>query len=206
MNGLEADRAEYQPQRSDIPAQNEIPMSESINPKPYTILAFCFTPRDKADEVLRELKAAKTLENNHVVATAVVEVDEHGKAHVQQHGRGGVGAATGIMAGEALALLGGPAGLLVWAVAGGAIGGAVGHFVDRAFTKEDLAKLKDQMPPNSSAILTMAQDADTDRITAALQPYQAAVVTLVLGEEAAGAVNQSVVTDAPDAGPAEKPA
>ena len=178
---------------------------------PYTILAFCFAQRARADEVMQELKAAKTLEENHVVAAAVVEVDEHGKVHVHQHGRGGVGAAAGIMAGEALALLGGPAGLLVWAVAGGAIGGAVGHFVDRAFTKEDLAKLKDQMPPNSSAILTMAKDAETDRITAALQIYQAAVVTLVLGEEATGAVDQSVAADisaadAPDAGPAAKPA
>ncbi len=162
---------------------------------PYTILAFCFADRARADEVLKELKAAKTFEENHVVAAAVVEVDEHGKAHVQQHGRGGVGVAAGIMAGEALALIGGPAGLLVWAVAGGAIGGAVGHFVDQAFSKEDLAKLKDQMPPNSSAILTMAKDAETERIIAALQSYQATVVTLTLGTEAAGAVDQSVAAD-----------
>jgi len=177
---------------------------QANNPNPYTILAFCFAERARADEVMKELKAAKTLENNHVVATAVVVVDEHGKAHVHQHGRGGVGAATGIMAGEALALLGGPAGLLVWAVAGGAIGGAVGHFVDRAFTKEDLAKLKDQMPPNSSAILTMAKDTETSGITTALQPYQAIVVTLALGDEATDAVDQAVVADAPDASAAEK--
>ena len=105
--------------------------------------------------------------------------------------RGGVGLAVGIMAGEALALLGGPVGLIAFAVAGGAIGGAAGHFVDQAFSKEDLAKLKDQMPPNSSAILTMAKAAETDQIIAALQPYQAAVVTLVLGDEAAGAIDQA---------------
>jgi uncharacterized membrane protein len=193
------------PQRFTMTQQNEALMNQSTNnPNPYTVLAFCFSDKSRADEVMKELKAAKVFEANQVVATAVVEVDKHGKAQVHQHGRGGVGAATGIMAGEALALLGGPAGLLVWAVAGGAIGGAVGHFVDRAFTKDDLAQLKDQMPPNSSAILTMAKDADTDRITAALQPYQAAVVTLVLGEEAAGAVDQSVAGDAPEAGPAEK--
>jgi uncharacterized membrane protein len=181
-------------------------MSQQTKPNPYTILAFCFAERARADEVMKELKAAKTLEDNHVVATAVVEVDEHGKAQVHQHGRGGVGVAAGIMAGEALALLGGPAGLLVWAVAGGAIGGAVGHFVDRAFTKEDLAKLKNQMPPNSSAILTMAKDVQTDQITAALQNYHPAVVTLVLGEEATSAVDQSVVAEAQDSGPAEKSA
>jgi uncharacterized membrane protein len=178
-------------------------MSDQAKSNPYTILAFCFGQQTRAAEVMKELKAAQILEEQHVVATAVVEVDEHGKAQVHQHGRGGVGAAAGIMAGEALALLGGPAGLLVWAVAGGAIGGAVGHFVDRAFTKDDLAKLKDQMPPNSSAILTMAKGADTDRITAALQPYQAAVVTLVLGEEAAGAVDQSVAADVSAADAAE---
>jgi uncharacterized membrane protein len=181
-------------------------MSEQVKSNPYTILAFCFTYQSRADEVMKELKAAKTFEANQVVAAAVVEVDQHGKAKVHQHGRGGVGAAVGIMAGEALALLGGPAGLLAWAAVGGAIGGAAGHFVDRAFGKNDLAKLKEQMPPDSSAILTMAKEAQTDQLTAALQPYQAAVVTLALGEEAAGAVDQSVAADAPDAGLAEKSA
>ena len=109
------------------------------------------------------------------------------------------------MAGEALALIGGPAGLLVWAAAGGALGGAVGHFVDQAFSKEELAKLKNQMPSNSSAILTMAKAAETERITAALQSYQAAVVTLVLGAEAAGAVDQSLAVGAQGSGTAEKP-
>jgi uncharacterized membrane protein len=172
-------------------------MSQQTNDSnPYTVLAFCFADRDRAGEVMKELKAANTFEKQGVVATALVEVDEHGKAHVHQHGRGGVGAAAGIMAGEALALLGGPAGLLVWAVAGGAIGGAVGHFVDQAFSKEELARLKNQMPPNSSAILTMAKDAETEGITAALQKYQVAVVTLILGVEATGAVDQSVAADA----------
>jgi len=164
---------------------------QAHNSTPYTLLAFCFPDRSRAGEVLKELNAAKTLEADHVVASALVEVDEHGKTHVHQHGRGGVGAATGIVAGEALALLGGPIGLIALAVAGGVIGGAAGHFVDQAFSKEDLAKLKAQMPPNSSAILTMAKEAETDKLTAALQPYQAAVVTLVLGDEAAGAIDQA---------------
>lgn len=177
---------------------------QASNSSPYTILAFCFADQTRAGEIMKELKAGKTLEEHRVVAAAVVEVDEYGKAHIQQHGRGGVGAAVGIMAGEALALIGGPAGLLVWAVAGGAVGGAAGHFVDRAFSKEDLAKLKDRMSPRSSAILTMAKEAETEGLTAALQHYQAIVVTLALGAEAAGAVDQSAAADAPDSGTAEK--
>jgi uncharacterized membrane protein len=173
-------------------------------PHPYTILAFCFPDQASAGDVMKELKAGKVLEAQHVVAAAVVEVDKYGKAQIHQHGRGGVGAAAGIMAGEALALIGGPAGLLVWAVAGGAIGGAAGHFVDRAFSKADLAQLKDRMSPQSSAILTMAQDVETAGLTAALQPYQAIVVTLVLGEEATGAVAQTMAADVPASSAAEK--
>jgi len=170
-------------------------MTKPENETPiYTLLAFCFPARSTAGEVLKELKAAKKLEEYHVVAEAVVEVDEHGKSHVHQHGRGGVGATAGIMAGEALALLGGPVGLLAMAVAGGAIGGAVGHFVDQAFAKEDLAKLQDQLPPNSSALLTMAKEAETAKITAALENYKAAVVTLALGEEASSVVAQAITS------------
>ena len=91
----------------------------------YTVLAFCFADRARAGEVLKELKATRKLEEYHLVAEAVVEVDDKGKSHVHQHGRGGVGAAVGIMAGEALALIGGPVGLLAFAAAGGIIGGAV---------------------------------------------------------------------------------
>jgi uncharacterized membrane protein len=176
---------------------------QANNPKLYTVLAFCFAEQARADEVMKELKAGKILDAHHVVASAVVEVDKYGKAHVHQHGRGGVGAATGIMAGEALALIGGPAGLLVWAVAGGAIGGAAGHFVDRAFTKADLAQLKDRMSPQTSAILTMAKATETDGIIAALQPYQAIVVILALGEEATGAVDQAMAVDTPESGSME---
>ena len=154
----------------------------------YTVLAFCFTDRPTAAEVLKELKAAKKLEEFHSVAEAVVEVDDKGKSHVHQHGRGGVGAAVGIMAGEALALLGGPVGLLAFAVVGGAVGGAAGHFVDQAFSKDDLARLRDQLSPNSSALLTMAKEADTESIKTGMTGYPATVVTLALGAEASQAV------------------
>ena len=62
------------------------------------------------------------------------------------------------------------------------------------------------MSPNSSAILTMAKDAQTASLIAALQAYQAVVVTLVLGEEASGAVDQSAAAETQAADSAEKPA
>ncbi len=160
----------------------------------YTVLAFCFADRHTAGDVLKELKEAKKLEEYHIVATAVVEIDDKGKSHVHQQGRGGVGTAAGIVAGETLALIGGPAGLLVWAVAGGAIGGTIGHFLDRAFSKEEVEKLREQLPPNSSALLTMAKEAETEKITAGLKDYKAAVMTLALGTDAAQAVDAHEAT------------
>ncbi len=158
----------------------------------YTVLAFCFPNRSTAGEVLKELKAAGKLDEYHIVAEAVVEVDDKGKRHVHQQGRGGVGAAVGIMAGEALALLGGPVGLLAFAAVGGVIGGAAGHFVDQAFSKEELEKLRAELPPNSSALLTMAKEAETERIKKGMTGYPATVVTLALGAEA----SQAVATEA----------
>ena len=164
-------------------------MTQQDNDSPvYTVLAFCFTNRATAGEVLKEFKAARKLEEFNIVAEAVVEVDDKGKSHVHQHGRGGVGAAVGIMAGEALALLGGPVGLLAFAAVGGIAGGAAGNFVDQAFSKGDLARLKDQLSPNSSALLTMAKEAETERIKTGMTGYPATVVTLALGEEASQAV------------------
>ena len=163
--------------------------------RPYSILAFCFADRSKAGEVMKELKAAKTLEEHHVVAEAVVEVDEHGKAHVinvaavvwawpRHHGRRSAGTPrrAGRLAGD---------GRSRWRDRrrGRSLCGS-------RFSKEELAKLKEQMPPNSSAILTMAKESETEKIAAAMQHYQAAVVTLVLGDEATGALDQAVADSA----------
>ena len=85
-----------------------------------------------------------------------------------------------------LALLGGPAGLLVWAVAGGAIGGVIGKHMGRAIPAEDLKKLAEQMKPNTSAILAMVEDKEAQALIGDLQGYKAQVVTLTVGDETSG--------------------
>ena len=178
----------------------------------YNIIAFVFADKDTALQVSKELKASAKPAGYKIVANAVVEVDDKGKPHVHEAGHGrwgaGIGAVTGV---GMLALLGGPAGLLVWAVAGGAIGGVIGKHMGRAIPADDLRKLAAQMQPNTSAILAMVEDKEAEALIGDLQGYKAQVVTLTVGDETSGEIAQAVAVDveapaAAAAAPADKAA
>ncbi|HXZ03501.1 MAG TPA: hypothetical protein VEH81_01640, partial [Ktedonobacteraceae bacterium] len=89
----------------------------------YDILVFSFTDTHTADEVVNEMKASQKLGAYKVVAEAVVIREADGSVHVHEPGEGGKGAAIGAVVGGAIGLLGGPAGVLWLAAAGGALGG-----------------------------------------------------------------------------------
>ena len=107
----------------------------------YDILVFGFTDTQTADEVVNELKAQQKLGGYKVVAEAVVIHDADGSVHIHEPGKGKKGAAIGVVAGGAIALLGGPVGVLALAVSGGVIGGVAGHFAGREIPKADLEKI-----------------------------------------------------------------
>jgi uncharacterized membrane protein len=92
-------------------------------------------------------------------------------------------------------LIGGPAGLLAWAVAGGVIGGFAGHFSGRVIPKEDLNKLEAQMKPNTSAILVVIEDAGSEALLNSMKGYNAQVVTMTVGSEVSGEIAQAVAVD-----------
>ncbi len=175
----------------------------------YNIVAFVFADPKKAKQVHDELKAAKgeaKEQGYKIVANAVVEVDDKGKAHIHEGGHGGWGAVGGMAVGGALSLFGGPIGLLAWVVAGGVIGGFAGKIGGRAVPKEDLEKLSAQMQPNTSAILVIIEDKGAEQMINRMSPYQAQVVTLTVGDETSGEIAQAVAVEvegpAPEAAPA----
>ena len=61
----------------------------------YNIIAFIFADRKTAKQVSGELKSSAWIQNYKVIADAVVEMDEKGKAHIHQDGHGGIGATGG---------------------------------------------------------------------------------------------------------------
>src|SRR2546423_14970196 len=95
--------------------------------KVFTILGFVFAGEKRADEVASEVKwdtrAAADEMGMKIISRAVVAVDARGKTHVHETAHGTKGAAIGAVAGGLLSLIGGPAGLLVWARGRGVLGG-----------------------------------------------------------------------------------
>jgi uncharacterized membrane protein len=154
----------------------------------HKIVAFIFGDRQRAAAVNEELQAQGVYEAQSVIASTVVEVDDKGKTHVHEHGRGAKGTIVGMAVGGVLGLVGGPAGGLLLAVAGAAIGGMAGKLGGRAIPTEDMGQLEAQLQPNSSAVLILVENAQVEPLTAALASYGAQVVTLSISEEISGEI------------------
>jgi uncharacterized membrane protein len=170
-------------------------MSKQDKSAVYNIIAFIFADREKAQTVSNELKHTAKDVGDKIVANAVVEVDEKGKAHIHEAGHGGRGAVGGVIVGGLLGLIGGPVGLLAWAVAGGVIGGFAGKIGGRAIPKKDLEELSAQMKPNTSAILAIVEDKQSESLIDDMKGYKAQVVTLTVGDEVSGEIAQAVAAD-----------
>jgi len=164
----------------------------------YNIVAFCFDGQDTAKETLADAKDAGALEGYDIVVQAIVEQDENGKVHIHEPGRGGVGTTVGAVAGGILGLIGGPAGLLAWTVGGAVIGGVAGKYLGRPIAKGDLKEIGEALAPDSSAVLLLLEDTDTEAAVDSMSGYNAQVVTLTVGDELSGEIAQfaaGAVTD-----------
>jgi uncharacterized membrane protein len=161
----------------------------------YNILVFSFLDTHTADEVVNELKASQKLGGYKVVAEAVVIREADGSVHVHEPGEGGKGATIGAVVGGAIGLLGGPAGVLWLAAAGGALGGVAGHFAGRSIPADDLKKIGEQLQPNSSAFLALVENTDAEAVVNSMSGINANVVTITLGDELSGTIAQAIEAD-----------
>jgi uncharacterized membrane protein len=158
----------------------------------YNILVFSFTDTQTAGEVVDELKDSQKLGGYKVVAEAVVVRKADGSVHVHEPGKGGRGTAIGAVTGGVLGLLGGPAGVLLLAAAGGTLGGIAGHFAGRSIPVDDLKQIGEQLQPNSSAFLALVENTDAEAVINSMAGYKANVVIVTLGDELSGTITQAV--------------
>ncbi len=170
-------------------------MAKDSSNSVYHILVFSFEGEKSADVAADLLKDRQKEEQYKVVSWATVRVDDKGKVHTHEPGHGGIGLATGAVAGGLLGLIGGPAGLLLWALGGAILGGSVGHFVGRAIPQEDLKELGLRLKPNSSAILALVEDKDAEGLINEMKGQNAQVLTMTFGDQASGIIQQAVVAD-----------
>ena len=164
----------------------------------YNILAFTFVGQKGAENALKQIKSSGALDGYKIAAQAVVEQDAKGKVHVHEPGRGGLGTTIGLIGGGLLGLVGGPAGLLVWAAAGGVVGGVTGKYMGRPIAKGDLQEIGDALNPNSSALLMLLEDKESEGVIKGMQGYSANVVTLTVGDELSGQIASYVAGAATD--------
>ena len=167
-------------------------MSDTPHNSAYDILAFIFDDKDRALEVSEEIKDDAETGDYKIIANAVVEVDANGKPHVHEAGHGGRGTGIGVAAGGLLGLIGGPVGLLFWAAAGGVVGCLIGKHSGQAIPPDDLKELAAEMKPNTSAILAMVEDTESEALIGDMKGYTTNVVTLTVGDEASGEIAQAV--------------
>jgi uncharacterized membrane protein len=154
----------------------------------YNILAFNFDGQDTAKETVKQIRSSGALEGYKIAAEAIVEQDENGKVSIHEPGKGGVGAAVGALGGGLLGLIGGPSGLLAWAVGGAVVGGVAGKYLGRPISKGDLKEIGEAMQPDSSAFMLLLEDKDSEDVIKSMSGYSANVVTLTVGDELSGQI------------------
>ncbi len=164
----------------------------------YNILAFRFSGQKGASDAMKQIKSSGALDGYKISAECIVEQDAKGKVHMHETGRGGVGTAVGAGGGALLGLIGGPAGLLAWTVAGGVIGGVAGHYLGRAISKGDVKEIGEALSPDSSALLVLLEDKESEKVVKSMAGYSANVVTLTVGDELSGQIASYVAGAASD--------
>ena len=155
----------------------------------YHIVLFSFAGAKRAGDVLKDINAAHTLDDPKIVAEAWVERDPRGNVHVHEAGHGALGGTAGAVAGGLFGLLGGPLAVPLLAIAGGVLGGVTGHLAGRAIPTEDLARLGDALPPDSSGLVVLAEDTAAEKAIDKMKGYQANVITVVVGDELSGEID-----------------
>ena len=157
-------------------------MSETT---PVELIVAAFQDEKGADEALKALKQAK---KEHVIAiqdAAVLRMDEKGKVHIKEvHDvGGGKGAVAGGLLGAGIALLTGPAGIILAGATGALVGGLAAKNLDFGLDNKRLKKLGESLKPGTSAIVAIIEHVWVDQLEAELAEAGADVLTEALSED-----------------------
>jgi uncharacterized membrane protein len=161
----------------------------------YSILLFAFQGSRTAGGLVDDVVSSQRRAGLKIITQAVVERELDGNVKIHEPGRGGVGATAGAVAGGLLALLGGPVGVLTMVVAGGAIGGVAGHFAGRVLPADDLRRIGQSLPVNSSGFIVITEDTEAEKAIDAMKQFTADVVVITAGSELSGVIGQAIAAD-----------
>ena len=148
------------------------------------VLVAVFNEEATAGEALKEMEKAKVNEEIYFEDASVIKKDPDGKIHVRETDdtSAGKGAGIGAVIGGVLGLIGGPAGVVLAAGTGAAIGGLMAKG-DAGFRDESLEEVGENMEPGRSALVAITSQAFLDPTRDYLAKFDASVTSHELGED-----------------------
>jgi uncharacterized membrane protein len=153
---------------------------------PVQVVVAAFQEENDADEVLRELKAAKWAGLIGIQNAAVIRRDQKNKLHIKEmkDWGGGKGAAFGGALGAIVGVLAGPGALAVGA-AGALIGGLAAKLRDSGFSDVRLKTVGESLKPGTSAIVAVIEHKWVAELEQELEEAEADVITMAIAADVA---------------------
>jgi len=147
------------------------------------VLLACFEGHKQAAKAHHPLSEQIKADGAEILDETVLAVTPKGKARVYHPRRVVAGTLTPALTWGVFTLLAGGSGwgVLIWAVLGAVCGGLYAYYTEHLASKDQLARLGKQLPPDSSMILAYAVGATSAKLAAAaakFDPYPLSVATI----------------------------
>jgi uncharacterized membrane protein len=153
---------------------------------PVQVVIAAFQEEKGADEVLKELKAARWAGLIGIQNAAVIRRDQKDKLHIKElkDWGGGKGAAFGGALGAVVGVLAGPGALAVGA-AGALIGGLAAKLRDSGFSDARLKAVGASLKPGTSAIVAVIEHKWVAELERQMEEAEADVLTMSIAADVA---------------------
>jgi uncharacterized membrane protein len=154
-----------------LPAIPVRPAWSQVHVTDIELLVAAFKEMDDAEQALQALRKLDREDDIvDILNAAVIQNDADGKFSVRETGDVDVkrGTLFGAIAGGLLGLIGGPVGVVLGAVAGAATGRVSADWIDMGFPDDFLENLKQEIKPDSSALVVMVTHAFSDQVVQTL--------------------------------------
>jgi uncharacterized membrane protein len=167
--------------RPEVPSPRPGP-DQSAGAEAGLLLA-CFDGSGKASKIRKALGKQIHEAQGVILDEVILRVNGKGKALAYNPRRTVAGALTPALTWGVFGLLAGSglSGLVIWGIIGAVCGGLAGYYLEHALTKNELKRIGDRMPADSSAIAAFVRAGDAEtilRLTAAYGPTTASLAAI----------------------------
>jgi uncharacterized membrane protein len=154
--------------------------------KSHTILLLCFDGTKAAADARQPLEAALQANGDTILDTVILKTDEKHKSSVYDPRRVVAGTLTAAVTWGIFGLLTGSNGwssLVIWAIIGAVSGGLFAYFSQHILTKDQLARIGERLPANTSALLTFTETGDPRQLLETAAAYVPSVASVAVIED-----------------------